>query len=199
MKNTLSKKILFAIAIAAAGLTAVSTSFAQDTSAQTAQQGWYVSAETGYANVDKGPYNDGDLASGLKGGYRFALNPQTSLGVEVGYQYLGQVDARGASGDAFASKLRGTTAGLNLRYNFSPSWYGEVRGGAFYAQGQGLTDTANPTYARFNRTSYYAGVGVGYNIASNWSVGLNYNYYNGTGNNVQLKTNAYTVAAEYRF
>ena len=193
-------KILLAAALATAGLVAVPAAFAQNAANPTSQQGWYVAANAGYAGIDKGPYDNGAVAGGVTGGYRFAINPATSLGMEVGYQYLGQVTARGLSSDSSAdSKLRGTTAGLNLRYNISPSWYGELRGGAFYAQGQGLTDSANPQYQQFNRTQYYAGAGVGYNITPQLSMGLNYNYYNGTGRNVELQTSAYTVSAEYRF
>jgi OOP family OmpA-OmpF porin len=193
-------KMLLAVAIAAAGLAVVPAAFAQS-STPTAQQGWYVAADAGYAALDKGPYDNGGIAGGVKGGYRFAINPETSLGVEVGYQYLGQVTARGQSADTSAkSQLRGTTAGLDLRYNIAPSWYAELRGGAFYAQGQGLTDGVNPQqYQQFNRTKYYAGAGVGYNITPQWSLGLNYDYYEGTGRGVNLATNAYTVAAEYRF
>ncbi len=198
------KKTLFAIALATAGFAGVPAVFAQSAPTQTAQQGWYVGAEAGYSSLDKGPYNDGNVAGGIKGGYRFAISPNTSVGVEAGYQYLGQVDARGASGDSsLRSKLEGPTLGASLRYNFTPNWYGEVRGGAFYAQGQGLTNSDDPSYRRFDRTRYYAGVGVGYNITQNWSAGVNYNYYDGTskgGNRgVQLQTNAVTVAAEYRF
>jgi OOP family OmpA-OmpF porin len=194
-------KMLLAVAIAAAGLAVVPAAFAQSSTTPTAQQGWYVAADAGYAALDKGPYDNGGIAGGVKGGYRFAINPETSLGVEVGYQYLGQITARGQSADTSAkSQLRGTTAGLDLRYNIAPSWYAELRGGAFYAQGQGLTDGVNPQqYLQFNRTKYYAGAGVGYNITSQWSLGLNYNYYEGTGRGVNLATNAYTVAAEYRF
>ena len=193
-------KILLAAAIATAGLVAVPAAFAQNAANPTSQQGWYVAANAGYAALDKGPYDNGASAGGVTGGYRFAINPATSLGLEVGYQYLGLINARGLSSDSSAdSKLRGTTAGLDLRYNISPSWYGELRGGAFYAQGQGLTDTANPQYQQFNHTQYYAGAGVGYNISPQWSLGLNYNYYNGTGRDVELQTSAYTVSAEYRF
>jgi OmpA-OmpF porin, OOP family len=194
-------KMLLAVAVAAAGLAVVPAAFAQSSTTPTAQQGWYVAADAGYAALDKGPYDNGGIAGGVKGGYRFAINPETSLGVEVGYQYLGQVTARGQSGDTSTkSQLRGTTAGLDLRYNIAPSWYAELRGGAFYAQGQGLTDNVNPQqYLQFNRTKYYAGAGVGYNITSQWSMGLNYNYYEGTGRGVDLATNAYTVSAEYRF
>ena len=152
----------------------------------------------------------GDVAGGVKGGYRFAINPETSLGVEVGYVYLGRTDARGLytqnfaayNGDNAKSKLQGATAGLDLRYNFSPKWYGELRGGAFFAKGEGLTnDKFNPQSVRFNSTNYYAGAGVGYNITPQWSVGLNYDYYQASDSdkNIHLPTNLYTVSAEYRF
>lgn len=197
------KKTILAVALATAGLVAVPAAFAQD-HAPTAQQGWYVGADAGYGNVDKGPYNDGDFTGGIKGGYRFALNPETSLGVEVGYQYLGRPDARNAaqaaSGVNGQAKLQGATAGLDLRYNISPAWYAELRGGAFFAKGEGLTnDDVNPQFRDFRKTKYYAGAGVGYNINTNWSVGLNYDYYAGDGKGVKLDTDAYTVSAEYRF
>lgn len=204
------KKTIFALALATAGFVAVPAAFAQDAANPTAQQGWYVGANAGYGQVDKGPYDNGSFAGGVKGGYRFAINPSTSLGAEVGYVYLGRADAKGAytqnfanyNGDNGKSKLQGATAGLNLRYNLSPSWYGEVRGGAFFAKGSGLTnDKIDPQPVSFNSTRYYAGVGVGYNIAQNWSVGLNYDYYDGSqsSKNIDLPTSMYTVSAEYRF
>lgn len=197
-------KKLFAIALAAASFAAVPAAFAQSAPAQTAQQGWYVGAEAGYGQINKGPYDSqGDAIGGIKGGYRFAISPTASIGVEAGYQYLGRIDTRYSNDSSLRSKLYGPTLGANLRYNFTPNWYGEVRGGAFYAQGQGLTDNVNASYQRFDRTRYYAGVGVGYNLTQNWSVGVNYNYYDGTskgGNRgVQLQTNAYTASVEYRF
>lgn len=204
MKNT-----MLALAFAAAGLVAVPAAFAQEAD-HTAQQGWYVGASAGYGQVQKGPYDNGDVAGGVKGGYRFAINPETSLGVEVGYVYLGRTDARGLYTQNFAayngnnakSKLQGATAGLDLRYNFSPKWYGELRGGAFFAKGEGLTnDKFNPQSVRFNSTNYYAGAGVGYNITPQWSVGLNYDYYQASDSdkNIHLPTNLYSVSAEYRF
>jgi OOP family OmpA-OmpF porin len=199
-----SMKTLFAVALVAAGFAAAPAAFAQTAPTQTAQQGWYVGAEAGYGQVNKGVYdNQGNYIGGLKGGYRFAINPEASVGVEAGYQYLGVIDAKGANDDSsLRGRLHGPTLGANLRWNFNPEWYAEVRAGAFYAQGQGLND-AYTSYQRFERIRPYAGVGVGYNIAQNWSVGVNYNYYDGTGKGgnqgVQLQTNAVTVAAEYRF
>lgn len=205
MKNT-----ILALALATAGLAVVPAAFAQDAAQGNAQQGWYVGANAGYAQTQKGPYDNGNFAGGVKGGYRFALNPDTSLGAEVGYVYLGRADARGQytqnyanyNGDNGKSKLQGATAGLNLRYSFSPSWYGEVRGGAFFAKGSGLTnDKTNPEMVNFNSTRYYAGLGAGYNINKNISVGLNWDYYDGSQSdkNIHLPTNLYSVSAEYRF
>lgn len=199
------KNSMLALAFAAAGLVAAPAAFSQD-AGQNAQQGWYVGANAGYGQINKGPYDNGDFAGGVKGGYRFALNPETSLGVEVGYVYLGRADARGQYTQGLdgngKSKLQGATAGLDLRYNFDPKWYGEVRGGLFFAKGEGLSnDQFNPQPVRFNSTSYYAGVGVGYNITPKWSVGLNYDYYQASDSdkNIHLPTNLYSVSAEYRF
>lgn len=202
------KKTVLTLALAAAGLVAMPAAFAQDQApaTTTAQQGWYVSADAGYGNVSKGPYDDGKFVGGVKGGYRFAINPETSLGVEVGYQWLGRLSPQSQYANQVAgnskSKLRGSTAGLDLRYNFTPSWYGELRGGLFYAQGEGITNGPNPEFRQFDRTKYYAGAGVGYNLSQNWSMGVNYNYYAGSSNGeqrVQLATNVYTLNAEYRF
>ncbi len=53
----------------------------------------------------------------------------------------------------------------------------------------------------FNSTQYYAGAGVGYNITPKWSMGLNYDYYQGSQSdkNIHLPTSLYSVSAEYRF
>lgn len=200
-------KTLFAVALAAAGLAVVPAAFAQ--TAPTAQQGWYVGAEAGYGLVNKGAYEDkGSYIGGVKGGYRFAINPEASVGVEAGYQYLGFVNAKGAYGGDSAPRGRfhAPTLGANLRWNFNPDWYAEIRAGAFYAKGTGLVDNAyafNTPNQRISNIRPYAGVGVGYNINQHFSVGVNYNYYDATshgGNNgVQLQTNAVTVAGEYRF
>jgi OOP family OmpA-OmpF porin len=200
------KKTLLAIALATAGFAiAAPTAIAQTAPTQTAQQGWYVGAEAGYGQVNKGPYdNQGNYIGGIKGGYRFAINPEASVGVEAGYQYLGLIDAKGANNvSSDRGRLHGPTLGANLRWNFNPEWYAEVRAGAFYAQGQGLTGAFDASNQRFERVRPYAGVGLGYNITQNWSVGVNYNYYDATSrggdNGVRLDTNAVTVAAEYRF
>ncbi|HEX8779082.1 MAG TPA: porin family protein [Rhodanobacter sp.] len=202
------KKTVLALTLAAAGFVAVPAAFAQDQApaAANAQQGWYVSADAGYANVSKGSYDDGKFAGGVKGGYRFAITPATSLGVEVGYQWLGRLSAQSQYADQIAgnskSKLRGSTAGVDLRYSFNPNWYGELRGGLFYAQGEGITSGANPEFRQYNRTKYYAGAGVGYNLSQNWSLGANYDYYAGSDNGeqrVQLATSKYSLSAEYRF
>ena len=199
------KKTLFAIALATAGLATVPAVFAQSAPTQLAQQGWYVGGEAGYGQVNQGPYDDkGSYIGGIKGGYRFAINPEASVGVEAGYEYMGFVDAKGANNvSSLRSRLHGPTLGANLRWNFNQNWYAEVRAGGFYAQGQGLTGADDASYDRFERIRPYAGVGLGYNLTQNWSVGVNYNYYDGSSkggdDGVKLDTNAVTVAVEYRF
>jgi len=202
------KKTLFAIALVTGGMLTIPAAFAQEAApAQNAQQGWFVGANAGYADVNRGPYNNGDLAGGIKGGYRYAINPDTAIGAEIGYVYLGRVNAKGGYAQYYdgnaKSKLQGATAGLSLRYSFSPNWYGEVRGGAFAAKGEGLTsDRFYPQTNSFHSTRYYAGVGAGYNIMSNLSVGLSWDYYDGSSQprkNINLPTNLYSLSAEYRF
>src|SRR5215469_8504573 len=86
IRNTSMKKTLFAVALAAVGFAAIPAAFAQSAPTQTAQQGWYVGAEAGYGQINKGPYDsNGNAIGGIKGGYRFAINPETSIGVEAGY------------------------------------------------------------------------------------------------------------------
>ncbi|NII12367.1 porin family protein [Oleiagrimonas sp. C23AA] len=199
------RKTLIVLSLVSAGLAAGSVMAQDTTSPHTAQTGWYVSADAGQARVSKGPYNDGDTTGGLKAGYRFEVNPHTSLGLEVGYQYLGILDPHARYADRVTgsgrSQLRGATAGVDFRYNISPRWYAEWRGGAFRAQASGLTDRYPGTRYRrdVTHTNYYAGVGVGYNVDRDWSLGVNYDHYKGTDDAVRLDTNAYTMSAEYRF
>ena len=64
--------------------------------------------------------------------------------------------------------------------NATAIWRAHKRG-AFFAKGSGLTnDKTNPEMVNFNSTRYYAGLGAGYNINKNISVGLNWDYYDGS-------------------
>jgi OOP family OmpA-OmpF porin len=54
-------------------------------------------------------------------------------------------------------------------------------------------------FANLDNTSWYAGAGVGYNITQNFSLGLNYDYYDAKKHGLDLSTDMVSVSAEYRF
>ncbi|MBB6242628.1 outer membrane beta-barrel protein [Rhodanobacter sp. MP1X3] len=226
------KKTLFAIALATAGVLAIPAVFAQDastTDSSTTQSGWkshsgwYVDGDLGASRAnDNQTYRKANYAGSLTGGYRWAVSPDMSVGAELGYVYLGKFDAKSSANDAYLanggtigdsrSSLRGPTLGGAMRLNFTQAWYINLRGGVFDAHGSTLSEDAEfPVRRSFsNNIGYYAGVGTGWDINRNWSVGVNYTYYgvnrdpsltNGqfAGTRVGLDTNTLTASAEYRF
>lgn len=200
--------------------------------------GWYVDGDLGTSRAnDNQTYRKANYAGALTGGYRWAVSPDMSIGAELGYVYLGKFDAKSSANDAYLanggtvgdsrSNLRGATLGGAMRLNFTQAWYINLRGGVFDAHGSALSNSSYqagldsgpgrsgsytaPVHRSFsNNIGYYAGVGTGWDINRNWSVGVNYTYYgvnrdqsltNGqiAGTRVGLDTNTLTASAEYRF
>lgn len=219
------KKSLLTIAIVATALTAATAAYAQDANGQAvsnAKSGWYLDGDLGVSRAnDRSVYNDTNYTGALTGGYRWAVSPDMSIGAELGYVYLGKLDAREGAKFAYwanggqgqtRSNTRGATLGAAMRVNLNPAWYLNFRAGAFDARSSGLSDDSlMPVRRNFNNNlGYYAGVGTGWDINQNWSVGVNYNYYqvsrdpstiNGqrVGTRYNLDTNTLTASAEYRF
>ncbi|HEV2538407.1 MAG TPA: porin family protein [Frateuria sp.] len=196
------KKTLLALAFASAGLLAVPAAFAQN--APTHNDGWFVNGNVGRASIDKGPYNDHDTGYAIGGGYRWAFTPSVALGVEAGYNDLGNIHVKNVfnSNDVVEqgrSKLHGWTAGVNGHFNLAPNWYVSARTGLYSWKGHGLSNDVNPIRKSLDDTSWYAGAGVGYDFSNNVSLGLNYDHYDASKNNVNLDTNMVSVSAEYRF
>lgn len=196
------KKTLLAFAIAAAGLFSASAAFAQDTKPDNG--GWFINGNVGRTSIDKGPYNDSDTGYAINGGYRWAVNPSIALGVEGGYNDLGNIHARNIFNsrpviDGTKSQLHGWTAGVNGHFNLTPNWYVSARGGIYGWRGHGLSNDDFPTRRSLNDTSWYAGAGVGYDFTNNMSVGINYDYYDAKKHNVDLSTDMVSISAEYRF
>jgi OOP family OmpA-OmpF porin/outer membrane immunogenic protein len=195
------KKTLLALAFATAGLLTV-PAFAQD--AGTGNGGWFVNGNVGRTSIDKGPYNDSDTGYAINGGYRWAVNPSLALGVEAGYNDLGNIHAKNIFTsrpviDGTKSQLHGWTAGVNGHFNLTPNWYLSARGGIYGWKGHGLSNDDLPTRQNLNDTSWYAGAGVGYDFTSHMSVGLNYDYYDAKKHDVDLSTDMVSISAEYRF
>jgi OOP family OmpA-OmpF porin len=196
------KKTLLALALATAGLLAVPAVFAQ--SAPTDNGGWFINGNVGRTSINHGPYDGHDTGYALNGGYRWSLAPSFSLGAEVGYNDLGNIHTKNIFNSQSVvtpgkSQLHGWTAGANAHLDLSPNWYISGRTGLYSWTGHGMDNDVNPVRKGLNDTSWYAGAGVGYNVTSNLSVGLNYDYFDAKKHNIDLSTDMVSASAEYRF
>ncbi len=198
MKNT-----LLAIAITAAGLTAlpVTTHAAQDNA------GFFINGNIGQSTVNKGVYDDNDTAYGVNAGYRWALAPNFALGVEGGYADLGKWSPKSSASAALPTgeflndaKLSGWNAGVNGHLNLTDNWYLSGRTGLFRADLKGDQLVAGlPVYTKGTSNSWYAGAGFGYDFSNNFSVGLNYDYYKADKTGLKFNPSLVSVSAEARF
>jgi OOP family OmpA-OmpF porin/outer membrane immunogenic protein len=196
------KKTLLALALAAAALVTVPAAFAQNASSD--NSGWFLNGNVGRTSINNGPYDGHDTGYAINGGYRWSLAPNFALGAEVGYNDLGNIHVKNIFNsnnviDKGKSQLHGWTAGANARFNIDPSWYVSARGGVYSWKGHGLSNDADPIRKGLDNTSWYAGAGFGYNLTSNMSVGLNYDYFDAKKHQVDLSTDMVSVSAEYRF
>ena len=196
------KKTLLALALATAGLMTATGAFAQN--APTHNDGWFVNGNVGRTSLSNSTYDGSDTGYAINGGYRWAINPQVALGAEVGYNDLGNVHAKNIFNNKPViedgkSQLHGWTAGVNGHFNITPNWYVSGRTGLYGWTGHGLSNDANPIRKGLDDTSWYAGAGVGYDFSNNFSVGVNYDYYDAKKQHVDLSTDMVSVSAEYRF
>ncbi len=200
------KKTIAALAITAAlGMAAAPAAFAQSVPSAGQHDGWFVNGQVGSAQLDKGAYDGHDTGYQLTGGYRWALSPSALLGIEGGYNDLGNIKASKAfhSGDVYdtrRSKLRGWMLGANGHFNINPNWYVSARAGLYAWKGHGMSNNETPIVrTSLDKTDWYGGVGFGYDFANNVSLGLNYDYYHAKKDHVDLSTDMISVGAEYRF
>jgi OOP family OmpA-OmpF porin len=195
------KKNMFAIALGVAALASASSAFAQTVQHN---DGWFVNGAVGRAELDHGRYDDHTTGYAANLGYRWAVAPALALGVEGGYNDLGNIHAKNAFNnrdvvDNGKSQLHGWTAGVNGKYNFSPEWYVSARGGIYGWKGHGTSNNENPVREGLDDTSWYAGAGVGYDFRNNVSLGINYDHFDAQKHNLDLSTDMVSVSAEYRF
>jgi OOP family OmpA-OmpF porin len=151
---------------------------------------------------------------GLGGGYRWATT-SGNWGVDAGYVDLGKAKLNknyvnyesglglGTQGKASS---HGWSIGGNYLYQFDNNWNVQARTGMVFTHSRAsvtLSDTFNTTTYSYregsSNTSWYGGVGVGYDFSHNLGLGLTYDYYrigfNGGSNHASLLS----LAAEYRF
>ena len=194
-------KIVPSLAFAIAGLLAAAPTFAQT---RADNGGWFVNGSVGRTSINKGPYDNNDTGYAGNFGYRWAVSPSLALGVEAGYNDLGNIHVKHAfTSDPVVnntkSELHGWTTGVNGHFNLTPEWYVSARTGIYGWRGHGLSNSDNPLRKSVSKTDWYGGAGFGYDFASNWSVGVNYDYYHANKNRVDLSTDMVSVGAEYRF
>lgn len=216
------KKSLIALAIASTALCTL-PAFAQDSTAAptgndstTATTGnyqpgqaigsgnWFVDGRVGQAHVNKGPYNDHPTTYAINGGYRWKVGEDLGLGVDAGYNDLGNFKLKNAFNDNPVNlkdqrnALRGWTAGVNGKINVWQGLYVSGRTGVYGWRGHGY---ANQDINRhdLDKVDYYAGAGVGYDINSHFGIGLAYDYYHAKKDGIGLSTDTASLTAEYRF
>jgi len=208
-------KTLFALAIASASLCTL-PALAQDSqeaaavggnyqSAQPVGSGnWFIDGRIGQAHVNTGPYDDHPTAYAINGGYRWKVGQDLGLGVDVGYNDLGNYKLKNAFNDnpvnltGRRNALRGWTAGVNGRINVWQGLYVSGRAGVYGWKGHGY-DNQSINRHDLDKVDYYAGAGVGYDINQHFGVGLAYDYYHAKKSGIGLSSDTASVTAEYRF
>lgn len=189
------KTTLIAIALAAAGLVGVSTAQAADN-----HNGFFINGSVGQSNVDKGVYDDDDTAFNGNVGYRWAVSPNVLLGVEGGYVDLGKISPN-SDGRAFGNaEIDGWTVGVNGHFNVADNWYLSGRAGLFRSDLKGgYLEGTTPVRVDDSSNDWYAGAGFGYDFNTNFSLGLNYDYYRTEKAGLKLDPGVLSIGAEYRF
>ncbi|NIK08250.1 OOP family OmpA-OmpF porin [Xanthomonas arboricola] len=195
-------KRMLTLALSTLALTAAPDVFAQSASGDGA--GWFVNGGVGRTSLKSGPYDGSATGYNIAAGYRWnVLFPWLSLGLEAGYNDLGNIQAKNLfNGDAVVedeSQLHGWTVGLNQRFALGDRWYASMRGGLYGWKGQGLRNDTVSDRSDLDKLSWYAGAGVGYNLGGHFSIGANYDHYNAKKFDVDLSTDMASVHAEYRF
>jgi opacity protein-like surface antigen len=189
------KKLALAAIVAAAS---ISASFAAQ-----AQSQFFVNGNAGQSSYRLGALkHKSSEAYAINAGYRWAITPVFDLGLEGGYTTLGHGSFNGPLGTT-RLKVRGWTLGGNAKFNIGEQFYTTARFGNFHSR-TGLTTSAFGDKAVFasSDNGWYGGIGAGYNVLPNLSVGIAYDTYHsharvlGDG---YITTGVYSANAEFRF
>ncbi len=231
----MNRKLLTLAVVAAIGAGLAGSVQAMDMDMST---GWFVNG-----NIGKGWYKDSKLLSKKKAtkkmtydfnlGWRFPVESNASVGLELGYTDLGRVEDKANKITKspvinYNQKLsaKGLTVGVNGRFNLVEQWYVSARGGLFRSTLENkysnvlVAPNKKDGFAFTGKkkdSNWYLGAGTGWNITSNFSVGVNFDYYklkdtlkfnNAKANNTNVKrfqskfktgVSVLSASAEYRF
>ncbi len=179
---------------------------ALSTSAFAANPGaFFINANIGQSNFhDHGFKDHTDTATAARAGYAWHVGDAGDFGVEAGYVDLGRasgsVVVNGGSGD-FSTKLSGPLLGANYKYTFSNKLFVSVRAGWFRSTFD--ANIAGIGSQSFSGDGAYSGVGVGYDITPNFSLGVNFDEYHGRatlyGTKAKEGVSSLSGFAEFRF
>lgn len=185
-------------AIAVALVAASSSSFAADPGT------FFINSNLGQSSYNSGTAtNNTAFSSAIRAGYTW-YNDVWNFGVEAGYVDLGSIhgtiNVEGVSARV-TNQAKGPLAGINLKYKFENKWYISSRVGYLHS-------TLKASASGFGSQSYsgnggYAGLGVGYDITPNFSLGASYDLYRvrAWGDGLQFRgyVGVTSAFAEYRF
>jgi opacity protein-like surface antigen len=210
------KKLISAVAVSAALLAPVTAAFAAQNDG-----GFFVRGNIGQSDyrVSGSEFSSNtDTGWDVGAGYRWATS-SGMWGIDAGYVDLGQANPnknllRNEGYDATVggkAATHGWTIGGNYMYKFNDNWNIQARTGLAFTTTR-LTinvDTPYESYqARANNsdTSWYVGVGVGYDFSRNFGVSLNYDFYglsynfnNKFGRSTGDSSSLLSLGAEFRF
>jgi OOP family OmpA-OmpF porin len=174
------------------------------------QDDFFVAGQLGQTQFrDGGLSHNNSVFQNVRFGWRW----NGIIGPEIGYVYLGRpkTDVFGDGSTSLSVKPRAATIGVNAKYNVYGNWF--VTGHAGYLRSQTKYDLASGDFGSRYKTwnnGLYAGLGVGYDLTKNFSVGVNYDNYRvqggnstspnyvGVGHN-RVNVAAYSASVEYRF
>src|SRR6185437_5258363 len=155
-------------------------------------------------HVNNGPYNDHPTTYAINGGYRWKVGQDLGLGVDAGYNDLGNFKVKNAfkSNDVNLTSqrnaLRGWTAGVNGKINVWQGLYISGRAGVYGWKGHGYSNQDINRHD-LDKVSYYSGAGVGYDFSDHFGLGLSYEYFHAKKDHIDLSTDTASLTAEYRF
>jgi hypothetical protein len=161
------------------------------------------------------------LSYSVAGGYRWALNDQTAMGIELGYADFGSIRHRTrgtfvhgpGKPQAYTHRrsleAHAWTLGGNFHWQWTPDWSligraGVARTDNVYRSQVHAMQGGSRYWSHVVRNSFYVGVGVGYAISPRIHVSANITHYELTGLGMAPRTsgigvNTYGTVASLRF
>ncbi|SFS08979.1 OmpA-OmpF porin, OOP family [Dyella sp. OK004] len=167
---------------------------------------YFINAGAGMSHAGVSGLNDKDSwGYGVNAGYRW----RDTWGVEAGYVDLGKPETKGwiYGNSAYPQKLTlsvsGWTLGANGRWTFAENWHVSARLGAFFSRSKLTAQGYYVGGETANDTNLYFGAGLGYDITSQLSIGVNVDRYQAKAKSIFINGTNSTVLVsgtlEYRF